>query len=51
LTQILIKYSNYEITRAVARRMRPGVWLNDDLINFYMVLLQVCACAQCIVCL
>lgn len=40
--ELLINYKNYEISRDKLHCMAPGTWLNDEAINMYMVLLQVC---------
>eukprot|EP00955_Chlamydomonas_euryale_P091946 364664-Chlamydomonas_euryale.AAC.9 len=39
--ELLINHASYEIPRSKLRCMRRGCWLNDEVINLYMVLLQV----------
>ncbi len=38
--EVLIDKFNASITRSKFRRLRPGVWLDDEIINFYMDLLN-----------
>lgn len=37
--------SSLELTRYDLSTLRPGEWLNDECMNMYMALLQVCAYA------
>ena len=41
------KPSNIEMPRRLLRCLRGLDWLNDEVINMYMGLLQVCACLLC----
>jgi len=36
-----IQYKTYDIPRSKVQCLRAGEWLNDEAINFYMLLLQV----------
>lgn len=37
----LVTFANIPITIGTLRQLRPGVWLSDELINVYMMLLRV----------
>lgn len=39
--QVLTTFRNIDLTRKDMGRLQPGVWLNDEIINMYMALLQV----------
>jgi len=43
LLQVLVTHpkANIELTRELLQCMRQGQWLNDEVMNFYMALLQV----------
>lgn len=42
--EILVAHANIDMTRRHIACLHSLTWLNDEVINMYMALLQVCVC-------